>query len=176
VDFTHVASVDGRPIKQVIWDTAGQERFYTIAKAYFRNAVGVIRVFDITDRKSFDSLPRWLRDSRVEADPNCTVMLVGNKSDFAQSRTVTPEEAEAFASSHELTYVETSALDGTESRASSTGQRRSCSGRSPPERLPQGRSSQMVLSRSNHQRPSRRGAAKRESSIRCLDSQKVGGK
>jgi small GTP-binding protein len=111
--FTHVATVDGRAIKMMIWDTAGQERFYSIAKAYFRGAFGVILVFDITDRKSFDSLPRWLRDARTEADPHCTVMLVGNKSDLASTRTVSPEEAADFARTHELTYVETSALDGT---------------------------------------------------------------
>jgi small GTP-binding protein len=97
----------------MIWDTAGQERFYSIAKAYFRSALGVILVFDITDRKRFDSLPRWLRDARTEADPHCTVMLVGNKSDMSSSRVVSSEDAEAFAKTHVLTYVETSALNGT---------------------------------------------------------------
>jgi small GTP-binding protein len=111
--FTHVATVDGRAIKMMIWDTAGQERFYSIAKAYFRSALGVVLVFDITDRKSFDCLPRWLRDARTEADSHCTVILVGNKSDLGTSRVVSNEEAEAFAREHELTYVETSALDGT---------------------------------------------------------------
>ncbi|KAH0795003.1 small GTP-binding protein [Histomonas meleagridis] len=74
--FTHITTIEGRTVKMMIWDTAGQERFYTIAKAYFRSALGVVLVFDITDRKSFDQLPRWLRDARLEADPHCSVILV----------------------------------------------------------------------------------------------------
>lgn len=109
---TKIVNVNGRAVKMMIWDTAGQERFYTIAKAYFRMAHGVILVFDITDRKSFEKLPNWLRDAKAEADPNCTAILVGNKSDLQESRTVTVEEAERFANKHELTYIETSASSG----------------------------------------------------------------
>lgn len=111
--FTHITTINGRTIKMMIWDTAGQERFYTIAKAYFRSALGVVLVFDITDRKSFDQLPRWLRDARMEADPHCSVILVGNKSDLAANRVVSKEEAEEFARTHELQYIETSALENT---------------------------------------------------------------
>jgi small GTP-binding protein len=109
--FTYVTNIDGKTVKMMIWDTAGQERFYTIAKAYFRSALGVVLVFDITDRKSFDQLPRWLRDARMEADPHCSVILVGNKSDLANTRVVSKEEAEEFARTHELQYIETSALE-----------------------------------------------------------------
>jgi small GTP-binding protein len=111
--FTHIATVAGRTVKMMIWDTAGQERFYTVAKAYFRNALGVVLVFDICDRKSFEQLPRWLRDARMEADAHCTVYLVGNKSDLRPTRTVSQEEAEQFAKEHQLEYVETSAADNT---------------------------------------------------------------
>lgn len=111
--FTWVTTIENKMIKMMIWDTAGQERFYTIARAYFRNALGVILVFDITDRKSFDQLPRWLRDARVEADPHCSVILVGNKCDLAASRVVSRQEAEDFAKSNELQYIETSAADAT---------------------------------------------------------------
>ncbi|KAK8890724.1 hypothetical protein M9Y10_035509 [Tritrichomonas musculus] len=111
--FTHITTIEGRNVKMMIWDTAGQERFYTIAKAYFRSALGVILVFDITDRKSFDQLPRWLRDARTEADPHCSVILVGNKSDLSSSRVVSKEEAEDFARSHELCYIETSAAENS---------------------------------------------------------------
>jgi small GTP-binding protein len=109
--FTHVATVSGRTVKMMIWDTAGQERFYAVAKAYFRSAVGVILVFDIADRTSFDQLPRWLRDARTEADPHCTVYLVGNKLDLEQRRTVSRTEAENFAKTHKLQYIETSAAE-----------------------------------------------------------------
>ena len=110
--FTYITTIDKKTIKMMIWDTAGQERFYTIAKAYFRSALGIILVFDICDRKSFDQLPRWLRDARMEADPHCSVMLVGNKIDMAAERTVSQEEAQQFAKTHELNYIETSAKSG----------------------------------------------------------------
>ena len=110
--FTYITTIEGRTVKMMIWDTAGQERFYTIAKAYFRGALGVVLVYDITDRKSFDLLPRWLRDARGEADQHCSVILVGNKTDLAASRVVSREEAEGFARTHQLQYLETSAADG----------------------------------------------------------------
>jgi small GTP-binding protein len=54
--FTHITTIEGRTINLMIWDTAGQERFYMIAKAYFRGAFGVVLVFDICDRKSFEKV------------------------------------------------------------------------------------------------------------------------
>ena len=110
--FTYFTTIEGHKLKMMLWDTAGQERFYTIAKAYFRSSLAVILVFDITDRKTFEQIPKWLRDARMEADPHCVAILIGNKSDLADRRTVSREEAEDFARIHELQYFETSALNG----------------------------------------------------------------
>ena len=104
--------VDGTPVKLQIWDTAGQERFRAIAKAYFRSAIGVILVFDLTDRKSFDDLTQWLNDVHAHCDPNAVVTLIGNKSDLEASRKISESEAKAFADLHQLNYLETSALGG----------------------------------------------------------------
>ena len=106
-------NVDGTNIKCQIWDTAGQENYYAIAKAYFREALGVLLVFDICERKSFDQLPKWLRDARMEADVSCTAILIGNKLDRAAERTVSSEEAAQFAKANDLLYMETSAVDNT---------------------------------------------------------------
>jgi small GTP-binding protein len=104
--------VDGHPIKLQIWDTAGQERFRSIAKAYFRSAIGVMLVFDLTDRKSFEDLTQWLNDVHSLCDPNAIVTLIGNKLDLANQRVITVTEVQNFAQLHELTYLETSALGG----------------------------------------------------------------
>ena len=57
VDFKiKTIDVDGTKIKLQIQDTAGQERFKTITKTYFKGSAGVILVYAINDRKSFDSL------------------------------------------------------------------------------------------------------------------------
>jgi small GTP-binding protein len=103
--------VDGQSIKLQIWDTAGQERFRSIAKAYFRSAIGVLLVFDLADRRTFDDLNHWLTDIHQLCDPNAVVTLIGNKLDL-KNRAVTSQEAEAFAQLHQLTYFETSALGG----------------------------------------------------------------
>ena len=105
--------VDGQQVKLQIWDTAGQERFRSIAKAYFRNAVGVILVFDITERKTFDDVNMWLNDVHSLCDPTAVVLLIGNKSDLSNHREVTLEEAEQFAQSHQIDYLETSAKDSS---------------------------------------------------------------
>ncbi|EAX94967.1 guanine nucleotide regulatory protein, putative [Trichomonas vaginalis G3] len=107
-----VIEVDGNPIKLQIWDTAGQEKFRAIAKSYFRNAVGVILVYDITDRKSFDDLALWLNDVHTLCDPNAAVTLIGNKLDLSSSRAITTSEATSFANTHHLLYLETSARGG----------------------------------------------------------------
>jgi small GTP-binding protein len=104
--------VEGTQVKLQIWDTAGQERFRAIAKAYFRSAIGVILVFDLTDRKSFDELNQWLVDIHALCDPNAIVTLIGNKLDLVDQRKVTSNEAESFGQLHQLTYFETSALAG----------------------------------------------------------------
>jgi small GTP-binding protein len=104
--------VEGQQVKLQIWDTAGQERFRSIAKAYFRSAIGVVLVFDLSDRKSFDDLNQWLADIHALCDPNAVVTLIGNKLDLADQRKVTSNEAEAFAQLHQLSYFETSALGG----------------------------------------------------------------
>jgi small GTP-binding protein len=104
--------IEGQQVKLQIWDTAGQERFRSIAKAYFRSAIGVILAFDLTDRKSFDELNQWLSDIHALCDPNAVVTLIGNKLDLADARKVTSNEAETFAQLHQLAYFETSALGG----------------------------------------------------------------
>jgi small GTP-binding protein len=104
--------VEGQQVKLQIWDTAGQERFRSIAKAYFRSAIGVILVFDLSERKSFDDLNQWLVDIHSLCDPNAVITLIGNKLDLIEQRKVTSNEAETFANLHQLAYFETSALGG----------------------------------------------------------------
>lgn len=70
-------------IKLQIWDTAGQESFRSITRSYYRGAAGALLVYDITRRETFHHLSAWLEDAREHANPNMTVMLIGNKSDLA---------------------------------------------------------------------------------------------
>jgi small GTP-binding protein len=105
-------AIDDKRVKLQIWDTVGQERFHAQSKSYYRNAVGVVLVFDITTRATFDDLAAWLGEVHALCDPNAVVQLVGNKCDLAAERAVTALEAEDFARKHQMAYIEASAKGG----------------------------------------------------------------
>ncbi|WZZ23746.1 hypothetical protein YC2023_007147 [Brassica napus] len=110
VEFgARMVTVDGRPIKLQIWDTAGQESFRSITRSYYRGAAGALLVYDITRRETFNHLASWLEDARQHANPNMSIMLIGNKCDLAHKRAVSKEEGEQFAKEHGLLFLEASA-------------------------------------------------------------------
>ncbi|KAL6636539.1 hypothetical protein ACP70R_024111 [Stipagrostis hirtigluma subsp. patula] len=114
VEFaTRTIQVEGKTIKAQIWDTAGQERYRAITSAYYRGAVGALLVYDVTKAATFESVKRWLRELRDHADANIVVMLAGNKTDLRHLRSVSQDDAAAFAEREGLSFLETSALDAT---------------------------------------------------------------
>mmetsp|Transcript_1403 Transcript_1403/g.2448 ORF Transcript_1403/g.2448 Transcript_1403/m.2448 type:complete len:212 (-) Transcript_1403:768-1403(-) len=110
VEFgSKMVQIDSKPIKLQIWDTAGQEAFRSITRSYYRGAAGALLVYDVTRRETFESLATWLEDARQHANPNITIMLIGNKADLDSRRTVSKDEGEQFARENGLVFLETSA-------------------------------------------------------------------
>ena len=108
--FTFVVENAEDSIQFEMWDTAGQERYRSLAPMYYRGAEGVVLVFAVSDKQSFDAGERWLQDVRASGlGPTCTLVLVGNKADLEEEREVTTEAAEAFAAEQGMMYIETSA-------------------------------------------------------------------
>ncbi|CAD8147363.1 unnamed protein product (macronuclear) [Paramecium tetraurelia] len=101
--------LENKNIKLQIWDTAGQDRFRTITCSYYRGAHGIIIVYDITDRESFDSVKMWMSEIDKYAQEDVIRMLVGNKCDMDDKRAVSYEEGEALAKQLKLQFIETSA-------------------------------------------------------------------
>ena len=98
---------NGKEIKLSIWDTAGQERFRATSFKTLRAAHGVIVVFDVTKRETFEHVDDWLKTIKEELqEPN--LIIFGNKVDM-EDRKVTAEEAENYAKKQNLKYFETSA-------------------------------------------------------------------
>uniref|UniRef100_A0A182XY63 Obg-like ATPase 1 n=1 Tax=Anopheles stephensi TaxID=30069 RepID=A0A182XY63_ANOST len=103
----------GKKIKLQIWDTAGQERFHTITTSYYRGAMGIMLVYDITNEKSFDNIVKWLRNIDEHANEDVEKMILGNKCDMADKRAVRKERGENIAREHDIRFMETSAKANT---------------------------------------------------------------
>ena len=73
--------VDESKVKLQIWDTAGQERFRTITTAYYRGAMGILLVYDVSDENSFINVRNWMRQIDQNAAENVNRVLIGNKAD-----------------------------------------------------------------------------------------------
>jgi len=113
VDFrTKVLNIDNKSIKLYVWDTAGQERFRTITTAYYRNAMGVLLVYDITDIESFEGCQRWLKNIQTHASEDIVIVLVGNKTDFEDKRVISYEQGSSLAEKIGCSFFETSAKTG----------------------------------------------------------------
>lgn len=87
-------------------------RYRAVTSAYYRGALGAMLVYDVTKRQSFDHVARWVEELRAHADNSIVIMLVGNKADLVDLRTVPTEDAVEFAESQGLCFFETSALSG----------------------------------------------------------------
>lgn len=102
-----------KTVKLNIWDTAGQDRYKDIVPMYFRNANVAICVFDITNLASFEKIEGWVNLSRESGPNTVKIVIVGNKTDKSDQRTVNYQTASDKASSlGALFYVETSAQTG----------------------------------------------------------------
>ena len=104
---------EGHKIKAQIWDTAGQEKYKAITGAYYKGSKGALVVYDITQKKSFENIEKWVNDLKVAGDPKITIILIGNKSDLENLREVQTDEGEKFVEENNLNkYIEVSAKSG----------------------------------------------------------------
>nr|AOC97464.1 Rab family protein [Volvariella volvacea] len=106
-------TVRGQRVKLVIWDTAGSERFRTLTSQYYRRAQGVILVYDVTDKESFDSLSHWYSELEKHAATPLVKMLVGNKTDKEEYlHQISATEGHLYASRMNSLFMETSVESG----------------------------------------------------------------
>lgn len=107
---------DGNSIRVQIWDTAGTTRYNTITPNYYRNVDGILLVFDISNKKSFEMVNFWINEVNEKTDVSkIDLLLVGNKIDLEENREVEKQKAAKVAEDIGILYVETSAktLDAT---------------------------------------------------------------
>jgi Ras-related protein Rab-4B len=99
------SSSTSRTLRLHLWDTAGQERFRAVTRNYYRDTAGIILVYDITRRASFENLSTWLADARALSSSSTKVIVVGNKSDLVQEREVSEIEANRWAKENSFVFV-----------------------------------------------------------------------
>ena len=114
IDFkTKYIKIADSSVKVLIWDTAGQEKFQNIAKQYYKGANGVLLIYDIGSRKSFERIDFWLKElkenNRID---ELFICLVGNKIDLEDKRVITTEEGEKYAKDNNILFFEVSAKTG----------------------------------------------------------------
>lgn len=92
-------------------DTAGQERFRSLTAAFFRDAMGFLLVFDLTNESSFLNVRNWIGEIQANAySEKVNMILVGNKCDLEAERIISKVRAIEFAKQNHIDYIETSAL------------------------------------------------------------------
>lgn len=105
--------IQNKVVRLQIWDSAGQERFRSITKNYYRNANGILLVFDMSDFSTFNKIGRWLEDIKFETE-NIPILLVGNKKDLVHSDL--EEKLRIFteeAKNNNIKFYAVSAKEGT---------------------------------------------------------------
>jgi len=110
VDFKiKMVSFAGKKINLTIWDTAGQEKFRSLTSSYYRGTQGIVLVYDVTRRESFNNLEQWLGEIEMySSNADVVKLLVGNKID-KENREVSREEGAAFAKQRNMLFIECSA-------------------------------------------------------------------
>ncbi|XP_077297178.1 ras-related protein Rab-27A-like [Arctopsyche grandis] len=118
IDFrekTVIYQLNGRnhKIHLQLWDTAGQERFRSLTTAFYRDAMGFLLLFDLTNELSFLEVRNWIEQLKTHSLTSAPdIVLCGHKCDISDKRVISEERARKFANDHQLSYLETSAATG----------------------------------------------------------------
>jgi len=109
--FKSLTLEDGQKLKIQIWDTAGQERYKSITKSYIKGANGIILIYDVTSKKSFEGIQNWVKQLK-ELPSRICIAIAANKID-KDNRVISTDEGTKFSKEIGYPFFETSAKDGT---------------------------------------------------------------
>lgn len=99
-------------VKLNLFDPLGAERYGTIPKQFYKDAFGVVVVYDITDRESFEKLDQWIKTTKDIAPNDVVFTIVGNKLDMASIRKVSSTDGSSFSQTNNASFFEVSAQTG----------------------------------------------------------------
>ena len=102
----------GEELKLIFYDTAGQERYRAISFNLLKNANGILLMYDISSRKTFDDISQWLESIKEAKGDNFPIIIIGNKCDLKEERQISEEEGEKLAKDNGFSFIETSCKEG----------------------------------------------------------------
>ena len=103
---------NGKKYKITIYDTAGQEKYKSLSLYSIRHCDGVILMYDITKKDSFNSVSEWINNIYDIKEKNFPFILVGNKCDLKDEREISEEEGLEAAEKYKTKYFEVSSREG----------------------------------------------------------------
>ena len=114
--FSFHVKINDKIFKLQIWDTCGQEIYRSLITNFYRSTALAIICYSVNDRKSFEEAEIWLKQVKMNSDPDCKVFLIANKIDLP-NRVVTSEEGMKYKKDNDFEcYMETSAKTGVNVR------------------------------------------------------------
>ena len=95
------------------FDTSGQERFKLVSLTFLKKKDGIILMYDITKRSSFESIPSWMEQIKENKGNEFPIVLCGNKCDLEEKRVISMEEGEELAKKYGISFFEISSQNET---------------------------------------------------------------
>ena len=110
---TFSTNIENKIIRLQVWDTCGQEVYRSLISNFYRNSSLAMMVYSINSKESFLNINRWLKEIKINSNPDIKIILIGNKADLENEREVTYEEAKKYKEENQILYFEeTSAKTG----------------------------------------------------------------
>ena len=111
--LTFTEKIGEKNVKLQIWDTCGQETYKSLISNFYRNASLAMLIYSIDSRESFNNIIKWLKEIKLQSNPDIKVVLIGNKADLENKRQVTIEEGNKFKEENNILFFqEASAKSG----------------------------------------------------------------
>lgn len=107
--MTKLINFENKAYKYMIWDTAGQEKYHSLAPMYYRNTQIAIIVYDITQKHTFLTVKKWIKELQQKGPSDVLIAIVGNKQDLEDRRKVSYNQVKAYADEINAFFIETSA-------------------------------------------------------------------
>lgn len=117
--LSHKFKFVGNDVSVSLWDVGAQTYFKRFRKTYYMGAQAAFIVFDLTDKKTYESVQAWFDElEEFIGKPDLPIVIVGNKMDLEDKRVIQYQDGVELATElskkgiTKISYIETSALTG----------------------------------------------------------------